>query len=184
MQTYSEYKKQLNFKVTKTYDDKIRALIYSINHCKVYEFDDETSDWQFTNCQGPLMLYERYLNINPQTGEIQGYQLIENEVDDIYETETLTGEDGYRFGLMVFNRSEQVNFSLGIANNIDFINKQKALKDANEKDAETFFQVKVDLKEELIILKSHLGQVYGFWIEKEDERIAVFNLLRQFVVLQ
>lgn len=184
MQTFSDYKKQLNFKVTKTYDDKIKALVNSINHCKVYEFDDETSDWQFTNCQGPMMLYERYLNIDPQTGEIHGNQLIENEADDIYETSQLTGEDGYRFGLMVFNRSEQVNFSLGIANDVAFINRQRALRSEENKDTESFFPVKVDLKEDLIILKSHLGQVYGFWIENEGERLLVFNLLKQFVTLQ
>ncbi len=36
-------------------------------------------DWQFTNCQDSIdVMRERYSwNINPQTGEIHGYQLIE-----------------------------------------------------------------------------------------------------------
>ncbi|KAL6926405.1 hypothetical protein ACO0SA_003893 [Hanseniaspora valbyensis] len=170
-----DYKKELNFKITKTYDDKIKSLIYHLNHCKIYQFDNESSDWQFLSCQGPLVLYERELTITDN-----GYEpLGENEFEDGFDVNQLSGKDGYKYGLLVFNRLEPINFSLGISNDSAFIQKQ-----VEENGESAFNEMKVDLKEELVILKSHLNEVFGIWIEETEEREAVYQLLKAFISKQ
>lgn len=165
-----DFKKELNFKITKTYDSKIKSLIYHLNHCKIYQFDSESSDWQFLSCQGPLVLYERSLSENCDA------PLGENEFEDNFDVNQLTGEDGYKYGLLVFNRLEPINFSLGISCDQKFIERQI------EKHSDSEFNImKVDLKGELVIVKSHLNEVFGIWIEEEEERETVYHLLGSFI---
>ncbi|XBW35256.1 hypothetical protein QEN19_000821 [Hanseniaspora menglaensis] len=165
-----DFKKELNFKITKSYDNKIKSLIYHLNHCKIYQFDNDSSDWQFLSCQGPLVIYERKLN------EAYDDILDVNEFDDGFDINQLTGEDGYKYGLLVFNRLEPINFSLGISNDSKFIERQMG------KNSEIPFNfMKVDLKGELVIVKSHLNEVFGVWIEESQEREAVYQLLTSFI---
>lgn len=166
-----DFKKEANFQITKTYDSKITSLVYHLNHCKIYQFDNESSDWQFLGCQGPLVLYER----KTKDGDVLG----ENEFEDGFDVSQLTGPDIYNYGLMVFNRLEPINFSLGISNDIGFIKKQE------ETNNEPLInEMKVDLKGELVIVKSHLNEVFGLWIEESEEREAVYQLLEYFITKQ
>lgn len=58
-QAFDIYRKALTFNVVSKYDPKINQLIHLSSYCVVYKFDDEISDWEKLDYQGPLIIYSR-----------------------------------------------------------------------------------------------------------------------------
>ncbi|GME91371.1 hypothetical protein B5S32_g644 [[Candida] boidinii] len=58
-QAFDIYRKALTFNVISKYDPKINQLIHLSSYCVVYKFDDEISDWEKLDYQGPLIIYSR-----------------------------------------------------------------------------------------------------------------------------
>ncbi|KAL6950726.1 hypothetical protein ACO0QE_000007 [Hanseniaspora vineae] len=104
--------------------------------------------------------------------------------DDSQDTiKILQGEDIYNYGLILLNRSNPENFSLGIVPN-SVVNKRRIFRKnpasvagVNGQNME-LNNMQIEKNDGLLIIKSLLGQVFGLWIYNEKDRETLFTLIK------
>lgn len=89
---------------------------------------------------------------------------------------TLSGKDIYNYGLIILNRINPDNFSMGIVPN-SVVNKRKVFN--AEEDAHNPLEcMGVEVKDELVIIKNLKHEVYGIWIHTVNDRQNIYELIK------
>lgn len=88
----------------------------------------------------------------------------------------LTGKDIYNYGLIILNRMNPDNFSMGIAPN-SVINKRKVF-DVLEDKANPLERMGVEVKDDLVIIKNLKHEVFGIWIHTIADRKNIYELIK------
>lgn len=88
----------------------------------------------------------------------------------------LEGKDIYNYGLIVLNRINPDNFSMGIVPN-SVINKRK-LFDPAEDERNPLELMGVEVKDDLVIIKNLKHEVYGIWIHTIADRQNIYELIK------
>ncbi|CAI1700094.1 hypothetical protein SEUBUCD650_0O00150 [Saccharomyces eubayanus] len=89
---------------------------------------------------------------------------------------TLSGKDIYNYGLIILNRINPDNFSMGIVPN-SVVNKRKVF-DAQEDAQNPIECMGVEVKDELVIIKNLKHEVYGIWIHTVNDRQNIYELIK------
>lgn len=115
---------------------------------------------------------------------IQAKDKLAGANDDSEDTiKILQGEDIYNYGLILLNRSNPENFSLGIVPN-SVVNKRRIFHKNHNSAATTNISdmelnnMQIEKNDGLLIIKSLLGQVFGLWIYNEKDRETLFTLIK------
>ena len=163
-QTIEIYKQALTFNVIAKYDTAITQLLHISSYCVIYQYDEESEDWVKSSYMGPITIYSRrsYWDKFDINADIK-------ETEKINVNKIINSKNGeyYKFGLMVLNRSQPENFSLGLLgdrylNNDEIINERNLL---------------IEKSDELIIIRDFEGNAFGFWIFDEKDRDYLYQLL-------
>ncbi|KAM3162309.1 mRNA-decapping enzyme subunit 1 [Lachancea thermotolerans] len=180
--TLDFYRKALNYNVIGRYDPKIKQLLFHTPHASVYKWDFARDEWVRLEYQGVLAIYLRDIS--------KGGDLLPDEAEDERSilatparpngperiTEVLRGRDIYNYGLILLNRMNPENFSLGIAPN-SVINKRRLF--APEEDAQQPLEcMKVEVRDDLVIIKDLRHEVFGIWIHTVPDRKNVYELIK------
>ncbi|SMN19479.1 similar to Saccharomyces cerevisiae YOL149W DCP1 Subunit of the Dcp1p-Dcp2p decapping enzyme complex, which removes the 5' cap structure from mRNAs prior to their degradation [Maudiozyma saulgeensis] len=88
----------------------------------------------------------------------------------------LSGKDIYNYGLIILNRMNPDNFSMGIAPN-SVINKRKVF-DVIENKANPLECMGVEVKDDLVIIKNLKHEVFGIWIHTIADRQNIYELIK------
>lgn len=178
------YRKALNFNVIGRYDPKIKQLLFHTPHASVYKWDFDRDEWAKLEYQGVLAIYLRDVSnmqdtLPPQDNSMES-SMLTGSVGQSYEAysqgEVLSGRDIYNYGLIILNRINPDNFSMGIVPN-SVVNKRKVF-DSIE-DAENPLEcMGVEVKDELVIIKNLKHEVYGIWIHTVEDRKSVYELVK------
>ncbi|SCU84155.1 LADA_0D00166g1_1 [Lachancea dasiensis] len=180
--TLEFYRKALNYNVIGRYDPKIKQLLFHTPHASVYKWDFGKDEWERLEYQGVLAIYLRDIS--------HGEHMLLEETDDErsilalssrpngpeHNVEILRGRDIYNYGLILLNRMNPENFSIGIAPN-SVINKRKLF--ATEEDSQQPLEtMKVEVKDDLVIIKNLRHEVFGIWIHTVPDRKNVYELIK------
>lgn len=174
------YRKALNFNVIGRYDPKIKQLLFHTPHASVYKWDFANDEWTKLEYQGVLAIYLRDVHdeqdvLPAQDGSEQN-NTANNATDSANCGAVLTGRDIYNYGLIILNRMNPDNFSMGIVPN-SVINKRKVFN-ASE-DAENPLEcMGVEVKDDLVIIKNLKHEVYGIWIHTVADRQNIYELIK------
>ncbi|CEP61052.1 Dcp1p LALA0_S02e05666g [Lachancea lanzarotensis] len=180
--TLEFYRKALNFNVIGRYDSKIKQLLFHTPHASVYKWDFGKDEWVRLEYQGVLAIYLRDLT--------QGDEILPEETEEErsvlalpskpngpeHNTEVLKGRDIYNYGLILLNRMNPENFSIGIAPN-SVINKRR-LFSPDEDEQQPLECMKVEVKDDLVIIKNLRHEVFGIWIHTVPDRKNVYELIK------
>lgn len=155
------YKQALTFNVIAKYDPSISQLLHISSYCVIYQYDEDAEDWVKSSYMGPVSVYAR--------------RSIWDKVDDdkninkVSVDQILAAKQGeyYRFGLLVLNRGQPENFSLGFLGD-------KYIQDDDVKDERGFL---VEKSDQLIIVRDFNGNAFGLWIFDEKDRDYLYQLL-------
>ena len=88
----------------------------------------------------------------------------------------LSGRDIYNYGLIILNRINPDNFSMGIVPN-SVVNKRKVFN-APENMENPLECMGVEVKDELVIIKNLKHEVYGVWIHTAADRQNIYELIK------
>lgn len=158
--TLEVYKGILTFNFVGKYDPKLKCIIRQTPYSVLYKFSTQNDEWEKLEFEGPLVFYER--NVDPVEPQLAFPAPGQEQV----VSERLKMKDNYVKGLMIINRNNPKNISLGII--------PKSYSSAYHH----FFRnsyYEVQMSNDLIILKNHLGEVYGIWIHDETDRNLFYN---------
>lgn len=178
------YRKALNFNVIGRYDPKIKQLLFHTPHASVYKWDIERDEWAKLEYQGVLAIYLRDIGngqdfLPPQDSTMDASVLAGSMTqgnENYGQGLMLSGRDIYNYGLIILNRLNPDNFSMGIVPN-NVVNKRKVF-DSIE-DAENPLEcMGVEVKDELVIIKNLKHEVYGIWIHTVEDRKNVYELIK------
>lgn len=160
-QTIEIYKQALTFNVIAKYDPLITQLLHISSYCVIYQYDEEAEDWVKSSYMGPVSVYARR-SVWDKTGKDDNIARV--NVDDI-----LNAKQGeyYRFGLLVLNRSQPENFSLGFLGD-------KYLSQENLDDDRGLL---IEKSDQLIIVRDFNGKAFGLWIFDKKDRDYLYQLL-------
>lgn len=160
-QTTEIYKQALTFNVIAKYDPAISQLLHISSYCVVYQFDDDAEDWVKTSYMGPVSVYSRR-SIWDKYSEDSNVPTV--SVDDV-----LSGKHGqyYKFGLLVLNRGQPENFSLGFLSD----------RYINQYDIDEERNLLVEKSDELIIVRDFNGKAFGLWLFDPKDREYLYKLL-------
>ncbi|EGV62877.1 mRNA-decapping enzyme subunit 1 [Yamadazyma tenuis] len=151
------YKTTINFNVINRYDPAVKKLLYNTSYCVVYKFDDSTEQWNKTDYQGTLTLYLRSFQVSQQN----------------FEPTLQSLQNLFCYGLILLNRNNPECFSIGLLpNNVTKHYFPRGV------DHNGISQMDVELNDNLIIVKSLLGDIYGLWVFNEVDRMKLFKLLQ------
>ncbi|KAL3233103.1 mRNA-decapping enzyme subunit 1 [Nakaseomyces bracarensis] len=178
------YRKALNFNVIGRYDPKIKQLLFHTPHASVYKWDFDRDEWAKLEYQGVLAIYLRDVT---NTHEILSHQdssmeasLLNGSMGQSNEGygqgQVLSGRDIYNYGLIILNRINPDNFSMGIVPN-STVNKRKVF-DSIEDSENPLECMGVEVKDELVIIKNLKHEVYGIWIHTVEDRMNVYELIK------
>lgn len=96
--------------------------------------------------------------------------------DSTGNMETLTGRDIYNYGLIILNRLNPDNFSMGIVPN-SVVHKRKVFNAAEDK-VNRLECMGIEVREDLLIIKNLKCEVYGLWIHTVADRKNVYELIK------
>ncbi|CAL9732543.1 mRNA-decapping enzyme subunit 1 [Monosporozyma unispora] len=197
------YRKALNYNVIGRYDPKIKQLLFHTPHASIYKWDFTKDEWNKLDYQGVLAIYLRDIGegstILPNESEESNLQdtLTSTNNSSVnlnqknnskknkgfsytphhYSTGAiLEGKDIYNYGLIVLNRINPDNFSMGIVPN-SVINKRK-LFDPTENEKNPLELMGVEVKDDLVIIKNLKHEVYGIWIHTIADRQNIYELIK------
>lgn len=197
------YRKALNYNVIGRYDPKIKQLLFHTPHASIYKWDFTKDEWNKLDYQGVLAIYLRDIGegstILPNESEESNLQdtLTSTNNSSVnlnqknnskknkgfsytphhYSTDAiLEGKDIYNYGLIVLNRINPDNFSMGIVPN-SVINKRK-LFDPTENEKNPLELMGVEVKDDLVIIKNLKHEVYGIWIHTIADRQNIYELIK------
>lgn len=147
-----QYRSELNFKVISKYDSALKQIYFHTPHCVIYRFNNLSQEWMKTDFQGSLAFYLR------------------KKLTNYYNISDLLNM--FSYSIILLNRNNPTCFSLGIMPN-------KALKTIIQDNCtgEQFVEMNVELKDNLIIVKNLLGEIYGLWVFNEFDRTKLFKSL-------
>ncbi|CCH62677.1 hypothetical protein TBLA_0I00120 [Henningerozyma blattae CBS 6284] len=198
--TMEFYRKALNFNVIGRYDPKIKQLLFHTPHASIYKWDFTTDEWNKLECQGVLAIYLRDIASSPNdmlptliddstdtmlnstNNGTTNNSITTSNINKEKDTSSnmnptvLTGKDIYNYGLIVLNRINPDNFSLGIVPN-SVINKRK-LFEAEEDSKNPLEKMGVEVKDDLVIIKNLKHEVYGIWIHTVPDRQNIYELIK------
>lgn len=185
--TLEFYRKALNFNVIGRYDPKIKQLLFHTSHAAVYKWDCSTDGWSKLEYQGVLAIYLRdvsnHEDLLPALGNNDNTVITgatttqQNGIgSESPSSQLLTGHDIYNYGLIIINRINPDNFSLGIAPN-SAINKRKIFN-PEEDVRQPLHTMGVEVKDDLLIIKSLTREVFGIWIHNESDRNNIYELIK------
>lgn len=200
------YRKALNFNVIGRYDPKIKQLLFHTPHASIYKWDFKKDEWNKLDYQGVLAIYLRDLgdgnNILPNY-EVDDSQVLQDNPESVNNSNVnlnqkttlknpsknyshssqqsnsgsvLQGKDIYNYGLIVLNRINPDNFSMGIVPN-SVINKRKIF-DPIEDARNPLEPMGVEVKDDLVIIKNLKHEVYGIWIHTVADRQNIYELIK------
>lgn len=178
--TMDFYRKALNFNVIGRYDPKIKQLLFHTPHASIYKWNLDKNEWDKLEYQGVLAIYLRdvsnidYLPTETEL-ELNGSQFAP-EKDLSLNSKILEGKDIYNYGLILINRINPDNFSMGIVPN-SIINKRKVFE-ADEDLKNPLETMGVEVKDDLVIIKNLKHEVYGIWIHTVVDRQNIFELIK------
>lgn len=179
--TLDFYRKVLNFNVIGRYDPKIKQLLFHTPHASIYKWDVERNEWDKLDFQGVLAIYLRDIegskdSLLPPVEE-QNWLVNSSTINDNNQANTvLQGRDIYHYGLIILNRSNPENFSLAVIPN-SIVNKRKVFN-AAEDSHNPLETMGVEMKDDLVIIKSLKHEIYGIWIHTVADRQNVYELLK------
>lgn len=179
--TMEFYRKALNFNVIGRYDPKIKQLLFHTPHASVYQWDFETDEWKKLEYQGVLAIYLRDVSqgdmLPHQTESITSMNTdtTDNQSSSFSGT-VLTGHDIYNYGLIILNRINPDNFSIGIVPN-SVINKRNVFN-ADENSENPLECMGVEVKDDLVIIKNLKHEVFGIWIHTVADRENIYELIK------
>lgn len=150
------YKNTLNFNVINRYDPAVKQLLYTTSHCVIYKYQESSQEWVKSEFQGTLALYLREY-VNPANGVVQNYADLQRL---------------FCYGLILLNRLNPNCFSLGLLPNK--VTKQFLPHGLNNNGVT---EMDVEKNDNLIIVKSLLGEIYGLWVFNEDDREKLYKLM-------
>lgn len=159
-QTIEIYKQALTFNVIAKYDPSISQLLHISSYCVIYQYDEDIEDWTKSSYMGPIAVYSRrsiWDNYRDDDIKKLDVQTIVNSEHGEY----------YRFGLLVLNRAQPENFSLGFLGD-------KYLK---QSEIESDQNLLVEKSDELIIVRDFNGKAFGLWIFDPKDRDYLYQLL-------
>lgn len=197
------YRKALNYNVIGRYDPKIKQLLFHTPHASIYKWDFTKDEWNKLDYQGVLAIYLR--DIEEGTSILANESEESNLQDTVSSTNkssvnsnqknnskknkgfsytpqhyssgiVLEGKDIYNYGLIVLNRINPDNFSMGIVPN-SVINKRK-LFDPTENEKNPLEIMGVEVKDDLVIIKNLKHEVYGIWIHTIADRQNIYELIK------
>lgn len=150
------YKRILNFNCVGKYDPKLKQIIHITAHAVLYKFDQATDNWEQTDFQGPLVFYERSID-----ADLAARTRVSNE--------ELKLKDLYGHGLMILNRNAPKNLAIGIIS-----------KNITQNNPEFYQGLHYELQEanDLLMIKTTVGEVYGIWIHNQEDRKAFAKLIK------
>ncbi|SCU84413.1 LAME_0C09384g1_1 [Lachancea meyersii CBS 8951] len=180
--TLEFYRKALNFNVIGRYDPKIKQLLFHTPHASVYKWDFNKDEWVRLEYQGVLAIYLRDIKqaddiLQEETEEERSILALPGRPNGPeHNVEVLKGRDIYNYGLILLNRMNPENFSIGIAPN-SVINKRRLF--APEEDEQQPLEcMKVEVKDDLVIIKNLRHEVFGIWIHTVPDRKSVYELIK------
>ncbi|ODV61870.1 Dcp1p, partial [Ascoidea rubescens DSM 1968] len=148
----------INFNVIGKYDPKIKQILLQTYQSIWYKFNETKAEWEQLEYAGPLALYLRnyeweYFNDPSRIAQRRG-------LDEETIARELKLRDCYVYGLMVLNRSSPKNLSLGLI--------PHTITDAYP----AFYSggYEFERKDELLIIKNWLDEIYGVWIHHPQDR--------------
>lgn len=176
--TFELYKGTLTFNVISRYDPAISQLLHISPYCVVYEYVEEDGSWSKAGFQGSLAVYSRNCvwddrGLGFDKTNFKPHEEGEQNVLDIQESFKVATKDVvqndlfYKFGLIVLNRLQPENFSIGILGD-QYL--QKA-------DLEAEKGMFVEVMEEIVIVRDFNGKVWGLWLYDVNDREIVSKLL-------
>ncbi|CAH6720863.1 mRNA-decapping enzyme subunit 1 [[Candida] jaroonii] len=148
------YKNTITFNVLSRYDPSIKRLLYQTSYCVIYNFDQETEEWNKSDYQGSLSLYIREFKV-PTTNQ-----------PNLQDLQNL-----FCYGLVLLNRSSPDLFSIGLVpNNVSNHYFPQGLGNG-------VTSMDVELNDSLIIVKNLTGEIFGLWVFNEVDRLKLYKLL-------
>lgn len=179
--TFEIYKGALTFNVLSRYDPSISQLLHISPYCVVYEYVEEDGSWSKAGFQGPLAIYSRgckwdsmgfgfdkaEFKPHEDDSESQGNKLHIPDESKVSTEDIVKDDSLYKFGLIVLNRLQPENFSIGILGD-SFIKSEEV-----ETDRGMFIEV----MEEIVIVRDFNGKVWGLWLYDVNDREIVSKLL-------
>ncbi|ODV97296.1 hypothetical protein PACTADRAFT_79685 [Pachysolen tannophilus NRRL Y-2460] len=104
--TLNVYRKALTYNVIGKYDPKITQLVYHTSHSVLYQFNQDSENWDKLEYEGVLSIYSRNQAVDDKAKMSPNY-ILNNEI--------------YTYGLMILNRIKTENFCLGLLSNKNVI---------------------------------------------------------------
>lgn len=173
-QTIEIYRKALNFNVIARYDPKIKQLLFHTPHANVYKWGNDK--WNKLDYQGVLAIYLRDIGdknvMLPTTSTYD--DAVSSQQPENQETQVLSGRDIYNYGLIIMNRINPDNFSIAISAN-SVLNKNKLFNSEGIKDLE---QMRVEVRDDLVMIKTLTKEVYGIWVHTPEDRQNIYELIK------
>lgn len=160
-QTLEIYKQALTFNVIAKYDPSISQLLHISSYCVIYQYDEELEDWVKSSYNGPVSVYARRSEWDKNDNQ--------DNINKVNVDTILNAKHGkyYRFGLLILNRAQPENFSLGFLGD-----KYITDDDVNEERG-----LLVEKSDQLIIIRDFNGKAFGLWIFDEKDRDYLYQLL-------
>lgn len=149
------FRATLNFNVILRYDPAIKQLLYTTSHCVVYNFDDALLEWNKSDIQGSLALYLRDFVAQPLAKP--GYEDLQRM---------------FCYGLILLNRLAPECFSIGLLPNK--VSRQHFPGGIGNNGVSG---MEAEMNDNLIIVKTLLGEIYGLWVFNEEDRKKLFKLI-------
>ncbi|GAV52872.1 hypothetical protein ZYGR_0AI01540 [Zygosaccharomyces rouxii] len=181
--TMEFYRKALNFNVIGRYDPKIKQLLFHTPHASLYKWEFGKDEWTKLECQGVLAIYLRDVtNSNEMLPDSENQDqsitalASQANVEGGVSGHVLSGRDIYNYGLIILNRINPDNFSMGIVPN-SVVNKRKVFE-APENMQNPLDCMGVEVKDELVIIKNLKHEVYGIWIHTAADRQNIYELIK------
>lgn len=155
------FKQALSFNVIAKYDPAITQLLHISSYCVIYQYDEDGEDWVKTSYMGPVAVYSRRSVWDKNSSD--------DKIEPVGVEDLLNSKTGefYRFGLLVLNRSQPENFSLGFLGD-------KYLKEADIVEEKNIL---VEKSEQLIIIRDFTRKAFGLWVFDEKDRDYLYKLL-------
>ncbi|GMG60211.1 unnamed protein product [Ambrosiozyma monospora] len=150
--------------------------MYLSSYCVVYKFDETVNDWAKLDYQGPIAIYSRhyqdeYLQQQQQQQQPQFQQTKpKHSVSEIVSSPTSAY---YSNGLIILNRVKPENFTIGL------VDTATILKEPQEDPEDV--GIKIELNEELIIVRDLNKVVFGLWVFNELDRTHLCQVLKYCV---
>ncbi|CCD26144.2 Dcp1p NDAI_0G03670 [Naumovozyma dairenensis CBS 421] len=198
--TMDFYRKALNYNVIGRYDPKIKQLLFHTPHASIYKWDFNKDEWNKLEYQGVLAIYLRDVSNendilpSPVNYDDTGSMLADASISTISSVPNnnintninvsskenggtvLSGKDIYNYGLILLNRINPDNFSMGILPN-SVVNKRKVF-DATGEAQNPLECMGVEVKDDLVIIKNLKHEVYGIWIHTVADRQNIYELIK------